>query len=170
MPRKRGTTTQQVVKGAKFKAIGGHNSPEAEQPRRFDTFLCHSFEDKALVKRIGRQLRRNGVSPWLDEWELRPGIPWQRSLEEECLRIPSAVIFIGSSGVRPWQRLEYEAFLREFVRRGCAVVPVILPNAPTIPDLPVFLKGMTWVDFRRKHPNPLRQLLWSRVTGRFRSQ
>jgi hypothetical protein len=133
---------------------------QADPIRRFDTFLCHNSEDKSAVIRISRQLRKNGVLPWLDEWELRPGVPWQRTLEAEISIIPSAVVFIGASGVGPWQRLEYEAFLREFVSRGCPVVPVILPNAPSIPQLPVFLRGMMWVDFRKARPNPFRQLIW----------
>jgi hypothetical protein len=132
---------------------------------QFDVFLCHNSEDKAAVLRIGRQLRKSGVIPWLDEWELRPGMPWQRTLEEELLKIPSAVVFIGSSGFGPWHRLEYEALLREFVRRGCPVVPVMLPNSPSVPEMPIFLRGMTWVDFRTNRPNPLRQLLWG-ITGK----
>lgn len=136
-----------------------------ESARPFDTFLCHNSEDKTAVMRIGRQLRKNGVWPWLDEWELRPGVLWQRLLEQELSKIPSAVVFIGGSGLGPWQRIEYDALLREFVRRGCPVVPVILPTAPGIPEMPMFLRGMMWVDFRKSQPNPLRQLLWG-ITGK----
>lgn len=136
-----------------------------QPPSRFDAFLCHNSEDKAAVMRIGRQLRKRGVVPWLDEWELRPGIPWQQMIEEELLRIPSAVVFIGNSGFGPWQRIEYEALLREFVRCGCPVVPAILPNCPRTPEMPVFLKGMMWVDFGKTRPNPLQQLIWG-ITGK----
>jgi hypothetical protein len=137
----------------------------AEPLRRFDTFLCHNSEDKAAVIRIGRQLRKDGIQLWLDEWELRPGVPWQSSLEAEISNIPSAVVFIGASGMGPWQLLESEALLREFVRRGCPVVPVILPDAPSTPQLPVFLRGMMWVDFRKARPKPLPQLIWG-ITGK----
>jgi hypothetical protein len=145
------------------RAVGAKNTSETD--RQFDTFLCHNSDDKAAVKRIALQLRKNGVASWLDEWELRPGILWQRRLEEELSNIPSAVVFIGSSGMGPWQRIEYDALLREFVRRGCPVVPVILPTASAIPEMPVFLKGMMAVDFRKNRPNPLRQLIWG-ITGR----
>jgi hypothetical protein len=37
---------------------------------------------------------------------------------------------------------------------------VILPDCEKPPELPLFLKGMTWVDFRKKDPNPLQQLIW----------
>ena len=109
----------------------------------FDVFLCHNVEDKAAVKKIGEQLQEQGILPWLDEWELRPGLPWQRILGEQIGQIKSAAVFVGKSGIGPWQQFELEAFLREFVERKCPVIPVLLPDAPLQPQLPIFLKGMT---------------------------
>ena len=51
------------------------------ESRVFDVFLCHNSRDKPRVKQIGEELKQQGVLPWLDEWELRPGLPWQRALE-----------------------------------------------------------------------------------------
>ncbi len=130
----------------------------------FDVFLCHNSEDKSAVKEIGERLKEQGILPWLDEWELRPGLPWQRLLEKQIEQIKSAAVFIGQSGIGPWQQLELEAFLREFVGRGCPVIPVLLPDAPKKPGLPVFLRGMTWVDFRKRDPDPMEQLIWG-ITG-----
>ena len=130
----------------------------------FDVFLCHHGIDKSDVKKVGEKLKEQGILPWLDEWELRPGIPWQRLLEERIENIKSAAVFVDKSGIGPWQLLELEAFLREFVNRGCPVIPVLLSDAPDEPQLPLFLKGMTWVDFRKQEPDPMRQLIWG-ITG-----
>jgi hypothetical protein len=131
----------------------------------FDVFLCHTNADKEKVKLIGEQLKGQGILPWLDEWELRPGLPWQRVLEERISQIKTAAVFVGQNGLGPWQHQELDAFLREFVRRGCPVIPVLLANAPQEPALPVFLKAMTWVDFRVREPDPMQRLLWG-ITGR----
>ncbi|MEL6778913.1 MAG: GUN4 domain-containing protein [Cyanobacteria bacterium J06597_16] len=56
------------------------------------------------------------------------------------------------------------AFLSEFVERGCPVIPVLLPGAPQEPELPRFLRGKTWVDFRRSQPEPFGRLMWG-ITG-----
>jgi hypothetical protein len=45
-------------------------------------------------------------------------------------------------------------------RRGCPVIPVILADAPGQPQLPIFLRGMTWVDFRKSDPDPMKRLIW----------
>ena len=130
----------------------------------FDVFLCHNSQDKPEVKEIAETLKQQGLTPWLDEWELQPGLPWQRELEKQIQNIKSAAVFVGGSGIGPWQQMEIEAYLRRFVKQGCPVIPVLLPNAPNQPDLPLFLEGMTWVDFRRLSPKPMERLIWG-ITG-----
>ncbi|HJQ33080.1 MAG TPA: TIR domain-containing protein [Pyrinomonadaceae bacterium] len=130
----------------------------------FDVFLCHNSTDKPEVMAVGERLKEHGLLPWLDVWELRPGLSWQRKLEEQIGQIKAAAVFVGGEGVGPWQQQELEAFLREFVERGCPVIPVVLPGAPRRPALPIFLKGMTWVDFRSEDPDPLGRLIWG-ITG-----
>ncbi len=130
----------------------------------FDVFLCHNGQDKPEVKKIAETLKQQGLTPWLDEWELQPGLPWQRELEKQIQNIKSAAVFVGGSGIGPWQQMEIEAYLRRFVRNQCPVIPVLLSNAPEQPELPLFLEGMTWVDFRRLSPKPMERLIWG-ITG-----
>ena len=128
---------------------------------------CHNGIDKPQVKSIGEMLKTHGILPWLDKWELRPGLPWQPLLEEQIDKIKAAAVFIGKSGRGPWQDMELHAFLRKFVNREPqgAVIPVILPDCQSIPQLPTFLEGMTWVDFRKRDPDPVQRLLWG-ITGK----
>lgn len=130
----------------------------------FDVFLCHNVADKPAVLGIAERLTAHGILPWLDQWELRPGLPWQRVLEEQISSIRTAAVFVGSEGIGPWQRQELDGFLREFNQRGCPVIPVMLPGAGGEPELPLFLRAMTWVDFRVAAPDPLSHLLWG-ITG-----
>lgn len=130
----------------------------------FDVFLCYRKEDKLQVKEIGERLKEKGILPWLEEWELQPGLPWQRILEQQLRWVKSAAVFVGEAGIGPWQHFEIECLLRQFVERGCPVIPVLLSDAPAIPSLPLFLEGMTWVDFRVRYPEPIEQLIWG-ITG-----
>lgn len=129
----------------------------------YDVFLCYNSEDKTEVKGIAKVLEENSVRPWAD-WGIRPGTPWQQELESQIASIKSAAIFIGKSGIGPWQRQEVNAFLREFIKRDCPVIPVILETATSKPELPIFLNAMQWVDFSENEPSPLEQLIWG-ITG-----
>lgn len=147
-----------------------HQQVQSELKRKracgeFDVFLCHNTTDKPAVKAIARTLCERGILPWLDEWELPPGQPWQPLLEQQIANIKSAAVFVGRAGFGPWQEQEMYSFLRKLVRRKNPVIPVLLADAPITPELPVFLEAMVWVDFRRVDPDPLEQLIWG-ITGR----
>ncbi|MBC6434433.1 toll/interleukin-1 receptor domain-containing protein [Nostoc sp. HG1] len=131
---------------------------------QFDVFLCHNTKDKPAVIQVAEQLKQCGILPWLDIWHLRPGFSWQRALEDQIDQIGAVAVFVGGSGFGPWQSQEIDAFIRAFVSRKCPVIPVLLPDAPQEPQLPVFLQGLMWVDFRLQHPEPMGQLMWG-ITG-----
>lgn len=135
-----------------------------EEVAEFDVFLCHNVVDKPTVRDIAQRLRGRGLRPWLDEHELRPGLPWQRVLEDQIQSIPAGIVVVGSE-VGPLQDHELTAFLRQFVKRGCPVIPVLLPGVER-PELPTLLDGMTWVDLAIADPDPLDQLEWG-ITGKY---
>ena len=133
--------------------------------QHYDVFMCHNSDDKSEVKRIGLRLLSSGIRPWLDEWELQPGMPWQTALELQIDNICSAAVFVGNGSIGPWQHMELNAFLRQFVTRACPVIPVILRSCSDAPALPPFLNGMTWIDFKKRIPSPYDQLIWG-ITGK----
>lgn len=132
---------------------------------RFDVFLSHDNRDRRSVRELAKALLNRGLRPWFDEWDLRAGRSWQDTLEGALAETGSVAVLIGGNGIGPWQILEQEAFLRAATLRGLPIVPVLLPNAPESPDLPLFLKERVWVDFRRGLSNEgLNQLSWG-ITG-----
>ena len=94
----------------------------------FDVFLSYNSIDKSVVKQIGEQLRTRGLKVWLDEWELVPGRPWQEAIEEVIQTSGSAAVFVGISGLGPWEIPEMRGCLAECVRRKMPVIPVLLPE------------------------------------------
>ena len=51
-----------------------------EKPK-YDVFLSHATPDKPVVEDLARILKRQGIEPWLDSWNLVPGEPWQEAIE-----------------------------------------------------------------------------------------
>jgi hypothetical protein len=127
--------------------------------QRLDVFLCHNSEDKPAVIEIAQQLRQNNLKPWLDVWELQPGAIWQFMLKQQIERIGAAAVFVGKQGFGPWQREELYALLQEFTHHERPVIPVILPDAPMQPQLPLFLRNRHRIDVtsHRNKSNLLRK-------------
>jgi hypothetical protein len=130
----------------------------------FDVFLCHNSDDKPAVREIARMLVKEGIKPWLDEEQIRPGTSWQKALRQQIESIKSAAVLLGESDVGPWQDREITGLLDEFDKRGCPVIPVILAtDPPKQVDLPWPLKGLHCVHFR-SDAYPLKRLIWG-ITG-----
>jgi hypothetical protein len=129
----------------------------------FDVFLCHNSVDKPAVREIAQMLVKEGIAPWLDEDQIMPGTTWQTALGEQIEGIKSAAVFVGDAGLGPWQNQESQALLNQFVKRGCPVIPVVLPSAKTAPDLPWMFANLHCVDFRTDS-QPLKRLIWG-ITG-----
>jgi nucleotide-binding universal stress UspA family protein len=140
------------------------SAPTSGPPATYDVFFSYAHTDRKIVLQMADQLRARGIRVWVDVRELRPGLPWQDALEAQIKSARAAAVFVGAKGIGPWQDAEQAALLRQFARRKCPVIPVILPKCRQVPDLPVFLEGMHWVDCRDPGINPLDQLFYG-ITG-----
>lgn len=132
----------------------------------FDVFLSYNSRDKPAVREIAKALKARGIRVWLDEDELPPGKPWQEVLEEVILTANSVAVLVGASGLGPWEEPEMRAALDQAVHRKLPVIPVLLPDAPRTPDLPLFLRAFTWVDLRGGlTASVVDRLIWG-ITGK----
>ena len=76
---------------------------------QYDVFLSHNSADKLAVEELARRLVKAGIQPWLDTWNLIPGEPWQETLEEALDACRTVAVFLGPSGIGPWQNEEMRA-------------------------------------------------------------
>jgi len=119
----------------------------------FHVFLSHSSADKPAVEELARRLAKEGIQAWLDKWNLIPGDPWQPAIEKALAASETCAVFVGPSGLGPWQNEEMRAAIDQRVResaRSFRVIPVLLPGAQRAErsSLPTFLAATTWVEFR----------------------
>jgi hypothetical protein len=131
--------------------------------RRCGANLCEARAMPAAERRGGRHGRRfcRTRAAWKSRCGSHSASGGTSRRGQHYCRLPKAAwsrgASVGTHGIGPWQHMELDAFLREFVSRGCPVIPVILPSVHKPPNLPVFLKGMHWVDFPNSSLKSLRR-------------
>jgi GTPase SAR1 family protein len=152
----------------------------------FDVFLCYHGPDLPEVLRVCEMLKDNGLSPWVDHWNVRPGSSWIEAVSEVLRKVPAAAVCIGSDGSGRFQNQEIEALLHEFADGGRQVIPVILPlrdpppepkveispfrkrierTPPNLrPELPLFLRSRRTVNFRLGAGQAMDELMYG-ITG-----
>jgi hypothetical protein len=114
-------------------------------------FLSYNSVDKAAVTEIAHRLRACAIEPWFDEWHVAAGDKWQPVIEKALTEARASVVFIGPSGVGPWQDEEMRVAIERRVREpGYRLVPVLLPGVTrsTHGVLPPFLANIRPVEFQ----------------------
>jgi hypothetical protein len=76
------------------------NTQEAKA-KTFDVFLCHNNEDEPTVREISQKLVKEGIKPWLDVKQIRPGTEWLPALRQQIESIKSAAVFVREGGLGP---------------------------------------------------------------------
>jgi energy-coupling factor transporter ATP-binding protein EcfA2 len=128
----------------------------------FDVYLSYDSADKAEVLEVAQQLRSRGIRPWIDDWELKPGVDWKTQSEEALLAAPALAVFVG-------ERFGKSRFVQRELDvsriRGLPIIPVLLRSAPSPPELPTDLARLRWVNLCNTDSDPLDLLIWG-ITGR----
>ncbi len=65
--------------------------------RALRVFLCHSSNDKPIVRALYRRLSAENIDPWLDEEKLLPGQEWNQEISK-AVRTSDVVIVCLSRG------------------------------------------------------------------------
>lgn len=124
----------------------------AETQFKYDVFLSYNSKDKPAVENIARLLQNEyKLKVWLDTWNLIPGEVVQKELEDALDACQTVAVFVGGSGIGPWENEEMRSAIEERVKDPKRrVIPVLLPGAPDKENLklPRFLRLALWVDFR----------------------
>ena len=135
-------------------------------------FLCHNSRDRLQIEKIKEQLKKHNIEAFLDIHDFKPFGNWQKQFQEIVNQISAVAVFISSSGVGPYQRIEIDAFIiehveRENVQRKLPMGLVILPGCSEedVKRVSIFMRTFHRVDFRQQNPDPLNQLIWA-ITGK----
>ena len=125
-----------------------------------DVILCYNDDDLPEILSLDRQLKNSGVDTWrfgLNASSLQLKV--LTDVDEQLNRIWSLAVCIGK-GIPPWKQDIIADVILEFREAHRPVIPVILETAPDGDiRLPVYLRRLGVVDFRRSDPVTLDRLV-----------
>lgn len=79
-------------------------------------FLCHANEDKDKVAEIYKKLKRNGIKPWMDKEDLKPGQQWDQEIQKAIKESDHVLIFFSKTSVdkRGYVQNEFKQALKVY--------------------------------------------------------
>ena len=124
-------------------------------------FVCYARKDEQFVLRLAENLKRNGVSIWLDQWDIPPGADWDRSIDDAIYDCRKLIIILSPRAIASSEvRGEFRTALDE--RKP--VIPVISAEC----KIPRQLRTIQYVNFSSHGPNDevaLRRLMNTLATA-----
>lgn len=125
---------------------------KTSRPKAYDVFLSHHHSDQEQIEIIAARLKDEaGLKPFLDQWHPEMGAPWQEEIETALNDSESCLIFLGPSGLAPWQDEAMRSALEQRLQNNSLrIIPVLLEGAEPVEEelLPEFLQPLVWVDLR----------------------
>jgi hypothetical protein len=137
----------------------------------FDVFLSYNSRDHAAVRRVADLLQQQDVRAWFDETNVIAGSRVSQSIDDGLACSAHCAVFLGPHGLGPWQRDEIDraCYLRveRSTRPGSEfrVIPVLLPGAVGVADLPAAVGMARPVTFRTLDDTDAMRMLVDGIRG-----
>lgn len=128
--------------------VGEHATSESQASPLLRVFLCHSSNDKPVVRDLYRRLREDGVSPWLDEEDLLPGQKWEVEIPKAVRSSDAVIVCLSriSTTKKGYVNKELQYALdiaNEYPEDTIFLIPLRLEEC----DVPQSLADRHWVNF-----------------------
>ncbi len=124
------------------------STPAQVKGRPLRAFLCHSSNDKAMVRDLYHRLRADGVEPWLDEEDLLPGQDWQQEIPKAVRNSDIVIVCLSQRAVNKrgyiQKEIKYALDVADEQPEGTIfIIPLKLEEC----DVPDRLTRLHWVNF-----------------------
>lgn len=135
-------------------------------PNEPRVFLCHNTKEKPEINQIRSFLEERNIRTYMDQYDFQSFGLWEKQLEAEIRTFKTAAIFLGKSGLGPWQVKEIDMFVDELNknaedrRMGLVILPgcsnrLIDEVTEKWPDL----SKWQWTNFDQDEPDPVERLI-----------
>ncbi len=117
------------------------------------TFICYAHENTQFALKLARQLQKQGLAVWLDQWDIPPEAEWDRAIERMVRNCSQFLIVLSPAALNSW--VVHEQFLLA-MEMGKPITPVLYQPC----ELPPPLQNIPHIDFTgRGYKSALERLL-----------
>lgn len=119
------------------------------EPRKLRVFLCHTSQDKPVVRELYQRLQAEGwVEPWLDEEKLLPGQDWDMEIEKAVEKADVVLVCLSSRSVTKEGYIQREIkFALDIALEKPDGTIFIIPLRLDDCDVPRRLRSWQYVDY-----------------------
>ena len=137
-------------------------------------FISYSHQDKKFADKLAANLVQQKAHVWIDSWELNVGDSIIDKVQTAIQDSSALIVIISKASMESeWCKKELTSgFLRELEEKRVVVLPLLLEDC----QMPIFLRGKMYADFRSDFDDGFNKTLeaiakvTSKSQGRFEKQ
>jgi len=109
-------------------------------------FISYSHQNKEFADKLAANLVKKKAHVWVDTWELNVGDSIIDKVQSAIQESSALIVIISKASMESeWCKKELSAgFLRELEEKRVVVLPLLLEDC----EMPIFLRGKMYADFR----------------------
>ncbi len=117
-----------------------------ESDFQWDVFLSYANANKDVVRDIANRMKSDGVNVWFDDWEIKPGDPIMKKIEDGLEHSRVLVLCLSAEALAAdWPQLESHTFrFKDPLNHNRRFIPLRLDDTPTKGSLAQF----SYIDWR----------------------
>lgn len=128
-------------------------------------FISYSHQDSDFATELAAQLVKHKAKVWIDQWELHVGDSLIDRIQKAIQGASALIVILSKASIdSEWCKKELSSgLLRELEEKRVVVLPALIEDC----EMPLFLRGKMYADFRTDFDKGLRDTLEtiSRVTS-----
>lgn len=128
-------------------------------------FISYSHQDNDFATELAAQLVKHKAKVWIDQWELHVGDSLIDRIQGAIQGASALIVILSKASIdSEWCKKELSSgLLRELEEKRVIVLPALIEDC----EIPLFLRGKMYADFRTDFDKGLRDTLEaiSRVTS-----
>lgn len=130
---------------------------ESNQLKNKKVFLSHSSVDKSIVISVALDLQENGISTWLDAFDILPGESITSKINKGLEECEFVLLFLSNNSVKSnWVTKEWETMLWDEINSGkIKIIPVKLEEC----EIPKILQTKKYIDLSKNYSDGLFQII-----------
>lgn len=120
-------------------------------------FISYSHKNKKFVDKLAAHLVKHKARVWIDRWELNVGDSIIDRIQDAIQASDALIVVVSKASMASqWCKKELSSgFLKELEEKRVVVLPVLIEDC----DMPVFLRGKMYADFRKDFDEGVSQTL-----------
>jgi len=119
----------------------------------FQVFICYANEDRYVAEKLYNDLKKEGITPWLNNKDLLPGQNWKTEIKNAVKNSSHCIVLLSDHSVKKNGFIQKEVkivldFAEEFPPDKIFIIPARIDDCKPVHER---LSDLQYVDFFESH-------------------